>query len=293
MEKCDVPEKKDRESTLYNDLLFSISESAFRMGISDSTLRKYERQGVIAPMRRKDSKYRYFDSFEYARVASCMEYKQYGMSISEAVELMNMSEVERIVEKLHSQQLKMEAQQKWTGDVLNALVQLQKDIFDCKYNAEQCRIEAAPSWIYVSPDWYKDEKQDETLKQVIYCISRLMPISRVCSRGVWKDGKITMVDAGKVISEDMSQKWNFDPMGKERRIGADYCVTASMALKFDDLAALNEKILQTLHDMQSFAQEKGFCRVSSDVYMITILKTGEREHFITYRKVYMFLKRQK
>lgn len=279
----------EKAPALYNDFLFSISDSAFRMGISDSTLRKYEKQGVITPSRSENSKYRYFDSYEYARVASCLEYKQYGMSINEAVELMNMTDIDAIAEKLHQQQIKIEARQEWSHDVLDALIQLQKDILDCRYNRSQCRIETFQPWIYISPDWYMEKKQDETLKQVVHKISELIPISRVCSHGVWENNNISMTDAGKVITKQMAEKWAFDPYGRGRIIDAKYCVTASMSLCFKDLNKLKEEILKTLHYMKSYAEDRGFHCLSRDIYMITILKTGERGHFITYRKLYMLL----
>lgn len=278
------------KKALYDADLISISEAAGRMGIAESTIRKYESQGVISPSRSGSGAYRVFDSYERARVASCLGYKQYGFSISEAVEVMNLDSIREVDEALARRQQEMDRQLRWAQAMSDSIAKLRQVVFECEHNLGQCRIERRPAHLYVTPDGVEDIQQDRDMRAVMREMSSLLPLSKTCCRETFSGGELLLRDAGKTLSADDAAAWGFDDRGRASILPEGLYACAYAVLDFTNRRETVEQLTQTLHDMQTYVRAHGFCPVSDEVYLESLLKIGQRDHFRSYRQMFFALK---
>ncbi|WP_026959353.1 Zn(2+)-responsive transcriptional regulator [Aliagarivorans taiwanensis] len=70
--------------------MYQIGELAKRLGLSQATLRFYEREGIIAPAERADNGYRYYNSLHERQLRFVLRGKQAGLSNSDMREMVHL-----------------------------------------------------------------------------------------------------------------------------------------------------------------------------------------------------------
>jgi DNA-binding transcriptional MerR regulator len=69
--------------------MLTVSRLAERFGISRATVLYYEREGLLSPARRSTNGYRWYGEDEIGRLRTILDYRSFGISVSEIGRLMN------------------------------------------------------------------------------------------------------------------------------------------------------------------------------------------------------------
>lgn len=75
------------------DRRYRIGEVVSEMGLSQYTLKFYEREGLIVPKTNEETGYRYYDYRDYGRLIFIRNYRRMGFSTSEIVDLIRHQDV--------------------------------------------------------------------------------------------------------------------------------------------------------------------------------------------------------
>ncbi len=72
--------------------MFTIADAARRAGCPASTIRYYERVGLLPPAQRGDNGYRYYQSADIERLAFVNRARELGFSIASVVDLLRLAD---------------------------------------------------------------------------------------------------------------------------------------------------------------------------------------------------------
>lgn len=72
--------------------------------INRETLRYYEKEGLIKPIKDEYNNYRYYDEWEINFIGECRKYRSMGFSIQEIKEVLSSDNLEQFIQKVESKQ---------------------------------------------------------------------------------------------------------------------------------------------------------------------------------------------
>ena len=88
---------------------YKIGEASKFLGMTNDTLRYYERKGIIAPQRDEESGYRYYDSWDINMLLDSMLFRSYGFSVLDITSMINMDDLDKYIERCHKQEENLES----------------------------------------------------------------------------------------------------------------------------------------------------------------------------------------
>lgn len=269
-EGADVSEIKNKK----------ISNTASTVGLSETTLRKYESQGVIAP-RRYNSGYRYYDYLDISRIMTCRKYRQYDYSVDEAVKLMDLPDLSDLEYELRKNEERYAKELKWREYVLRDMRNTIDSIVEFQRNESVFRFERIPEMLFVE-GWASAEKIPIDNRKAIKKIVDYIPLAKVTVFGkISENGMFKKTNSGYSIFADEAQQLDLTPSQHISVIPGHDCLAVYTCCTADRVF-----LTQTLPSMQSFAIDRGK-KPTGELLMHTWACLGMGENMKAYRKIWL------
>lgn len=125
-------------------MLYRIGDIAKLLGISQEALRKFERRGMIQPIKDDENGYRYYHTLDITSLIRCRAYHQYGFSMNEIADLMNTKDISYIVEKYQEREDALEREIYWKTQMLRYLKDMRCLTETMEADYQKCRVEVCP-----------------------------------------------------------------------------------------------------------------------------------------------------
>lgn len=74
---------------------YKIGEVSYIYGLSNDSIRYYERLGIVTPKRDNDSSYRYYDTWDVNFLIDCLRYKSYGFSLKDVEQILRADDLQK------------------------------------------------------------------------------------------------------------------------------------------------------------------------------------------------------
>lgn len=123
---------------------FRIGEFCKEFGISPETLKYYDRQGILAPIWKDESSYRYYGGFQSVHLAEYYALTQIGFTLNEAKDLLKYASLQEFIVKFQEKYDKRQEEQKRQEEISKSLLK--------KLNALRCVKESQNWYIEWIPD---------------------------------------------------------------------------------------------------------------------------------------------
>lgn len=125
--------------------LHTISEVAKMLGLSTETIRYYESQGVIKPLRDEKNGYRYYGGWDIHMLARARLYLLYGYSMEETSSLLGAQSPQSVISDLSQKEALLEEEVILKLNQLKRIRQEQENIRSISKDIGKYRIEKSPS----------------------------------------------------------------------------------------------------------------------------------------------------
>lgn len=81
--------------------LYTIHEVAQTLGISADTIRLYEKEGLLEPIRNENNNYRYYDAVLIQRLMGICHYRRLGMSVADTKSVFGAESFDSVLEQIN------------------------------------------------------------------------------------------------------------------------------------------------------------------------------------------------
>lgn len=257
-----------------------IRDTAYSMGFSESSLRNYERMGVIRPRKNERSGYRYYDQVDVSRVMTCRKYRGFGFTIPQALALIDEAGPHDVVRALNDKKAALERALTWQACLLEDLEYTAGELTRCVNNEKLMSVERLPEICYVE-SLVTVGRVDKAHRQAINQMTAHIPLSKVgYVSSVADDGERDIRTALTMRSNYMTRLGiPVTPHTKTLAPGlyATMYMCSTRTERFTN---------ETLQYMQGFARERGF--VPGDTLVMETITSLERgDSLAAYRKFHL------
>lgn len=256
-----------------------IRDTAYSVGFSESSLRNYERHGIINPQK-SESGYRYFNLYDISRIMTCRKYRQYGFSFPEIVDMMDHSSLEDLQKNFRGQEKSLRKQFIWNDCILRDLQNTYHAVEQFQKNEGVMFFENRPEMFYVEA-MISIASITITHKKAIKQLTDLIPITKVTARSIYNEGIWKEIESGFSIFVEEAELLELHNKMDYLYMPAKECITAYICCTSD-----KQYMTETLPAMQSFAQNRGY-RSLEKAIMQTYVCFGDGQNIQAYRKVWL------
>lgn len=257
-----------------------IRDTAYSMGFSESSLRNYERMGVIRPRKNERSGYRYYDHVDVSRVMTCRKYRGFGFTIPQALKLIDEASPEAVVQALEGRQAALERAVTWHECVLADLKYTAGELTRAMNNEGLVSIERLPEIHYVE-SLVTVGRVDKAHRQAINQMTAHIPLSKVgYVSAVTDEGEFDLRTA-LTMRADYARRLHIPLTAHTKTLAPGLYATMYLCS-----TRTGQFTNETLQCMQSFARERGFAP-GDTLVMETITSLERGDSFAAYRKFHL------
>jgi DNA-binding transcriptional MerR regulator len=197
-------------------------------GFSASTIRFYEKAGVISPLRTASGKYRDFSLHELQLLLMCKNYRDCGFSLPESVELLNHADLNQLNQTLEKQcsQLTRDINRK---QLLLEFLKKKHEMLICHQEKPVCcQLYTMPAMLRIKLWQPGDNEKDHVPFPELYEWFDLMPF---CDSSLTIEPDLLKNTKGEIqtrwyvsIEEDFARRLGFTPRARVEYIPARECI---------------------------------------------------------------------
>lgn len=225
-------------------------------GFSASTIRFYEKAGVISPLRTENAKYRDFTLHELQLLLMCKGYRDCGFSLPESVELLNHADLEQLHQSFECQSNRIELEIK-KKELLLEFLKRNNELLNChQTDPICCQPFTMPPQLRIKL-WQPGEQEGEHVAfPDLYEWFDLMPF---CDSSLVLQEDQILQGNGELqtrwflnIDEEFANRLRFTPKAKVEYLPAKECIrtivpiTENLTIMSTQLKSLR-KCLSTQH----------------------------------------------
>lgn len=207
---------------------FKIHQISRLTGFSASTIRFYEKAGVISPSRTKNANYRDFALHELQLLLMCKGYRDCGFSLPESVELLNHADVKQLDQSLECQYDRIEQEIKKKELLLEFLKRKRELLQGCQQDPGNCQPFTMPPQLRLKLWQPGDAEDDHVAFPELYKWFDLMPF---CDSSLVLQQEQVIRGAGELktrwyvnIDEEYANQLGFNPKAKAEYLPATKCI---------------------------------------------------------------------
>lgn len=259
--------------------LDTIKRTAKQVGLSEATLRKYEKYGIVHPIV-KESGYRFYDGLNISRLISSKRFRQCGFSLKQTAELLNHTDLNNISHALEQRIQEIQQDLLWQQKLLSQMNHMQKEIAEFLTPQNKYEIVERPNYYYLDKqDWEKLPDQSEIVKQW----TDLLPIAHLTVLIEQNTENPTLYESsfGYTIPEDSLDLLQLDEQMNIPCIPSGKFLTTVIECS-TDLKYLSESIPNALHYLQQQQLTYAF-----PIFMDTIVCTGSHDEIKAFRRCWI------
>ena len=222
-------------------------------GFSASTIRFYEKAGVISPLRTENAKYRDFTLHELQLLLMCKGYRDCGFTLPQSVELLNHADVQQLQKSIECQCNRIE-QEIRKKELLNEFLKRKNELLHC-YQKDPvcCQPFTMPPQLRLKL-WQPGDGEDEHVPfPELYEWFDLMPF---CDSSLVLQAEQLISGTGELkmrwyinIEEEFANRLGFAPKAKVEYLPAIKCIRSIVPIT-ENLTILSTH-LKTLRECLS------------------------------------------
>lgn len=127
------------------DLKYLIGEMSKLVGISNETIRYYEREGAIHAKKDKDTGYRYYSALDLTLLMRARMYRSCGFSLPEISHMLNHCEVDELEDLLAEKRSELREQIVWLEHVERRLTDMEAVLHEIPHMLNRCVQTTSPA----------------------------------------------------------------------------------------------------------------------------------------------------
>lgn len=136
-------------------MLYKIGDMAKLLGLSKEALRKFERRGLITPVKDEENGYRYYGTLDITSLIRCRSYHRYGFSMNEIASLMNTRDLDFIIDKYKEREDSLRERIRLDSLMLRYLEDIRRTTESIHENYQKCSQAICPP--YYSLEYMKND----------------------------------------------------------------------------------------------------------------------------------------
>ncbi len=125
-------------------MLYKIGDMAKLLGLSQEALRKFERRGLITPVKDEENGYRYYGTLDITSLIRCRSYHRYGFSMNEIAGLMNTRDLDFIIDKYKEREDSLRERIRMDSLMLRYLEDIRRTTESIQNNYQKCSQTVCP-----------------------------------------------------------------------------------------------------------------------------------------------------
>ena len=127
-------------------MLYKIGDMAKLLGLSQEALRKFERRGLITPVKDEENGYRYYGTLDITSLIRCRSYHRYGFSMNEIAGLMNTRDLDFIIDKYKEREDSLRERIRMDSLMLRYLEDIRRTTESIQNNYQKCSQTVCPPY---------------------------------------------------------------------------------------------------------------------------------------------------
>jgi len=248
---------------------YSIGEFAEILGVTVDTLRLYERQGIIKPIKDHRNNYRYFDDLDARNLLMSRWYRSMQIPLQDVSGLTKEACLEDIIGKIGTMELNLKEEIRKSTMLLNKLTEINNGIRGIEAALNKCIIKKTPGLYRLKQTQRNTLLTDDFLREMVSKWMNMLPFAfysfRIGSREFTSRESCLEYNWGIAISEE--EIGNFDVEINEHieYISPRTCVSAVIP------SPHREYILaDSLQFMLDYIKENNYCIVDDIIGRIIV-----------------------
>lgn len=156
---------------------YSIGEFASILGVTVDTLRLYERQDIIRPLKDHTNNYRYFNDLDARNLLMSRWYRSMNIPLQDVSDLINNATSDRIKDTIKSVQLNLEEEIKRSTLLLNKITEINHELDTISESLNQCQVKQVPGMYRLKQTHKNDLLKEDCLKGAVNAWMELLPFT--------------------------------------------------------------------------------------------------------------------
>ncbi|RJG22937.1 MerR family transcriptional regulator [Paenibacillus thiaminolyticus] len=161
---------------------YSIGEFATIAGVSTDTLRLYEKQDIIRPLRDHSNNYRYYNDLDVRSLLMSRWYRSMQIPLQDVSELINSGTSHQVMDRIDQSKFNLEKQIRKSTLLLNKMKEIQAELDQIEGRLHKCQIKQLPGRYRLKQTNQNRLLKVPFLKGVINEWMELLPFSFFCLR---------------------------------------------------------------------------------------------------------------
>lgn len=126
---------------------YRIGDVSKLLGIPIETIRFYEKENILNPARKADSKYRIYDTWDIFFLMECIKYRSFHFSVKEIAQIIHKESMQYYIEKIRKKRVELHQQ-------IEKEVLLERYMTNYERKLETVALNEGNYWFTISPKKY-------------------------------------------------------------------------------------------------------------------------------------------
>lgn len=161
---------------------YSIGEFATITGVSTDTLRLYEKQDIIRPLKDHSNNYRYYNDLDVRSLLMSRWYRSMQIPLYDVSKLINGGTSHQVMDKIEESKLNLEEQIRKSTLLLNKMNEIQTELGQVEERLQKCQIKQLPGRYRLKQTNQNRLLKEPFLKGVVNEWMELLPFTFFCFR---------------------------------------------------------------------------------------------------------------
>ncbi|WP_068781010.1 MerR family transcriptional regulator [Paenibacillus sp. GM2] len=161
---------------------YSIGEFASIIGVSADTLRLYEKQGIIRPLKDHSNNYRYYNDLDVRSLLMSRLYRSLNIPLQDVSELINGATAQQVQQQLLQSKTNLDEQIRRSTLLLKKMDEIETELGQIEERLHQCRIKLLPPRYRLKQTSQDRLLKEPYLKETVNEWMELLPFTYFCFR---------------------------------------------------------------------------------------------------------------